>query len=461
MKRKDQKNKFTLNEILPRLAGAKFFIAGAVALSLFAASCKKESPIGLDVQPEGDLLHTRVTDTVSITTYTVKDDSVKTDDLPSGTTLLGSYNDSVFGVAEASVYSQFRLPTNAPNFTGATLDSIVLSLAYEGPSPFYGSITDQQTLKVYQVIETISKDASYYSNQDLDVYPSDLTASGNGYTFTPNVTDSVLVGAKKEKPQVRIPLNINFGYLILTAGQNTNLATNTSFLEFLKGLYIAPANGAQQKGQGSILTFNLLDGKSGVNLYYHIGTEALSYRLQVDASAARFSRFKHNYTGTPVETELSNPSLGQDVSYIQGMAGVKTKIMFPQVKHLTDSGKIAVNHAELIIKGDPSTIHNLYPAPDKLFLLPATSTGSNGNLIGWADFQEGASYYGGTYDITTNEYHFNVSRYVQSIIDGTAADYGLYLIIAGNAVNADRLVIGGGSNPVNGMKLRLTYTKLD
>jgi hypothetical protein len=447
------------NEILPRKRGAKFFIAGSFLMAALA-SCDKDSPVGLDVQPEGDLLHTRVTDTASITTFTVREDSVKTDELPSGTAIIGSYNDPVFGYSAASAYAQFLLPTNAPNFSGATLDSIVLSLAYDGTSPFYGSITDgdMQTFRVYQVVESLSKDASYYGEQTATVYPTDIGFK----TFNPNVVDSVQVGNKKEKPQLRIRLDDTFGNLLLTAGA-TNLANNTNFLQYFKGLNIRPDNGSQPTGTGALLYFNLLDGKTGLTLYYQTATEdSLSYRMLVNSSAARFSHFEHNYPSSgPISAQLQDPSQGQNISYVQAMSGVKTKISFPTIAHLLDSGRVAINRAELVIKADPSYLSNAFHAPDKLFLVPVTSTGNNGDLLSWPDFFAGASSYGGTYNATTNEYRFNVSRYVQAIIDGKTADYGLYLTIAGSAVNGDRLVIGGGSNSAYGMKLRLTYTKLD
>lgn len=444
-----------LNEILPRVDGAKFFIAGALAVTMMA-SCKKESAVGLEVQPEGDLLHTRVTDTLSITSFILRDDSVKTDELTRQ--LAGSYNDPVFGYSAASIYSQFRMPTNGPQLGGATLDSIVLSLAYSGTPPYYGSVSDgdMQTFKVYQVVGTMTKEASYYSNQTMDVYPQSI---GNA-TFNPDITDSVLVGDKREKPQLRIKLDPAFGYLLLNAGE-TNLANNTNFTQYFKGLEIRPETPNQLAGKGAILYFDLLDGSSGLTLYYHTATDTAKYRLQA-SGGAYFMHFTHTYPSTgPVAQQITTPSQGQNLLYLQAMGGTKAKIMFPHIQHLTDSGKVVINRAELVLKADPSFITTMYPAPDRLFVIPVTSTGANGDLFSFDDFIQGSSYYGGTYDATTKEYHFNVSRYVQSIIDGKATDYGLYLAIAGSGVNGSRLVIGGGSNPAYNLQLRLTYTKLD
>lgn len=440
------------------MAGAKFFIAPSLALSLLAVSCNEDSTIGLDVQPEGDLLHTRTSDTASIITYTLREDSVKTDDLPSGTALIGSYNDPVFGYTEASLYSQFQLPTNGPQLGGLTLDSIVLSLAYEGLTRFYGSVTDGdvQTFRVYQVIEDIKKESSYYSNQTVNVYPVPLGSA----TFNPSVTDSVLVGGVKEKPQVRIKLDKTFGQLLMDAG--SNLDNNTVFTQYFKGLLIKPETPNQPTSEGAILYFNLLDGKSGLTLYYKEGTVAKTYRLVVNANTARFGNFRHTYPSSgPVAAQLLDSTLGQNLTYVQSIGGVKAHILFPHLENFTDSGKIAINRAELVIKADPSYIESKYPAPNKLFLIPVTSTGAAGNLLTWPDFQEGLSYYGGIYDPAAKEYRFTINRHIQSILDGRTTDYGLYLVVSGNSVTADRLVMGGGGNPNHRIKLRLTYTKLD
>ena len=461
--KKTEKITFTLNEILPRMAGAKFFIAGVVAASMLVVSCNEDSVIGLDVQPEGDLLNARTTDTVSITTFTVKEDSVKTDDLPSGTAVLGSYNDPVFGQTQASIYSQFLLPTNLTSGFGSnlTLDSVVLALAYESITPYYGSVNDgdMQTVKVYQLTEALSKEGSYYSNEDKDVYPYPIGSA----TFNPrpNPTDSVKVGSVKEKAQLRIRLDSTFGSMLLNAG-SANLGSNTTFLQYFKGLHIKPENSSQAPGEGAILYYNLLDAKSGVILYYKIGTAVQTpYRLVVNSSAARYGRFTHTYpSGGPVKSQLSNPALGQQQTYVQSLGGLKTKLQFPYIADYRDSG-IVVNRAELVIKADPSYISTAYRAPEKLFIVPVTSTGTNGDLLSWPDFGEGASYYGGSYDAAAKEYRFNISHYIQGIISGTVTDYGLYLTVSGSAVNASRLVIGGGNNAAYEMQLRLTYTKLN
>ena len=89
------------------------------------------------------------------------------------------------------------------------------------------------------------------------------------------------------------------------------------------------------------------------------------------------------------------------------------------------------------------------------------------------DYLVGDSYFGGYFLKSDQSYHFNISRYVQQVINGyqTAlytgvdkrTDYGLALIINENRVSANRVMLKSpyhmnGTNK-DGMKLSITYLK--
>ncbi|RYG27493.1 MAG: DUF4270 family protein, partial [Chitinophagaceae bacterium] len=60
--------------------------------------------------------------------------------------------------------------------------------------------------------------------------------------------------------------------------------------------------------------------------------------------------FTHNYTGTAIATQLSNPSVQYPITYLQGLAGVRNKISFPHLQKFANAvGKIVINKAELVI----------------------------------------------------------------------------------------------------------------
>ena len=73
------------------------------------AACEEYSNIGLEVLPGGDLIEIRnrlIKDDIS--SFTHKQDSIRTDE--ASRSLLGSFNDSLFGTTTIDFATQFRLP---------------------------------------------------------------------------------------------------------------------------------------------------------------------------------------------------------------------------------------------------------------------------------------------------------------------------------------------------------------
>ncbi len=408
-------------------------------------SCKKDtSAVGLGFI--GDQLQTVFTDTTTLVTHTVADDSVRTSNTSGN--LLGSYQDPLFGRCEASFFTQFTLSTASPGFgANPVVNRAYLSFAYKG---YYGTF-EKQTVKVYQLISDMSTDKVYYSGDSVEYYQQEI----GSLTFYPQPKYNSSIADDSLKPQLRIPLSNAFGQQLL-AGTAADYVSHTSFVKYFKGLYVKVENPGQPSGTGCIMYFDLGDkDNSKISVTYN-GNQ--TYDFPISGNCARFSRYKHDYTATSMAPQLaSKDSLQQQEVYVQAMAGLKTKIYLPYLKHYTDSGKIAVNKAELIIRADPSKITSDYPEPYRLFALASDSTGKE--LI-ITDYYEGDSWYGGTFDAANNQYVFNIARHVQRLLDGKQKDYGLFLVANLNAITANRVVLGGGdpSSPYK-MRLKLTYTK--
>jgi hypothetical protein len=77
------------------------------------------------------------------------------------------------------------------------------------------------------------------------------------------------------------------------------------------------------------------------------------------------------------------------------------------------------------------------------------------------DANEGDSYLGGSYNSTTQEYRFNIARYIQQVLTGEKNNNGLYLLAGNGSINANRVVLGGAGSSTLPMKLNITYTKLE
>jgi hypothetical protein len=398
-----------------------------------------------------------VTDTLTLITHTVLEDPLRTDEL--SINLAGKMQDPVFGKSVAGIYFQLRLQTNNISLgNDATLDSAVLMLRYSGS---YGDIKKPISLILYQINESMDKDAQYFSNKTFGL----LREIGRAEQITPDLTNEVVTVEGRLPAHLRIKLHQNIAEEIFQQAKDGtgNVANNENFTQYFKGAYLTADEHA---GGNCILYFDLFSATSALTFYYHKpGEDSLNWKIVVNNSSATANFFKHDYTGSVVEFFLNKKTPASDsIVFIQSMAGLKTKVIVPNLKNL---GNIAINKAELIITGikTPLDITSEFEPPARLTLNASDSTGKN-------DFIEDQflsdSYFGGTKEEanaglgnTINRYKFNTALHYQSIANGSKPDYGIYILTFPSNRIADRLIAGGGSHSKNPMKLKLTYTKIE
>ena len=444
-------NKF----VLPNIRKATVL---SVLFLIVLISCKKNGELYPEFNNENLSIH--FTDTLNVVTTLVKDDSIPT--LSAGANLLGIYNDSVFGPASASFYTEITLNGSNVNFgTNPLIDSVVLSMKYVSSNSLYGSIITQQTVDVYRLDENLSK-SDYYSNESLS-YSSYPTPLGS-LTFLPTDTlVQVIQNADTtwQDAHERIRLSDAFGQDILNAGAGTNtIADNTELLSLVKGLYITPSTTVSTTtlapSEGSILYFDMNSSLSTLTIFYRndgIGTEK-SYSFLINSESKKFNHFEHNYSNTEIGKQLNGLSHDSTLTYVQAMGGLKTKIVIPNLKNLGKDGKIIINKAELVFNVS-DVGNNLAPIEN----LALTGINAEGQATFLIDYFEGADYFGGKYDETNRTYTFNISRHIQDLINNNTTDYGMYLVATSSSITANRSVINSFKHPSKNIKLNITYSK--
>jgi len=424
-------------------------------MAIGMVSCKKTpEDIGLPLLPGSDLLNASFTDTASLITHTVKDDSVRTDE--ASIQLMGKYFDPLFGISSASLYAELAPSIFNPIFgTNPTLDSAVLSLVYYNKT-YYGTLEPQQ-FKVYELIEDIDYAATYYSNSALK-----KGAELGSATITPNVNDSTLVGAGKYPAHIRINLRDDFFQKFLT--NTTSYGSNSSFQSFFKGIYVESAVDVSFE-DGAIFSMDMQHTYSRISLFYHnedTTDQIIYFNTTVNnCSCGRFSNFEHDYSvTTEVKAQLSSSDLiQQDKIFIQPMAGVRTKISMPDIETMFAGQKAAINKAELIMYAEPTAVDSPYYKHSKLV---ATIADSTFGPVVMPDYYEGDSYFGGSYDATNKLYKFNIARYIQQVLNGTRENQGLYIIANSRQITVNRTQLVGGSKLLpNRMRLKITYTPIN
>lgn len=432
----------------------RIFIATCLfALALIIASCnKKPDTIGLDLVDYNKL---QVSDTVfSVYAISSKEDSLITDE--TSINLLGSQWSQTFGLAHASFYSHLRLSEVSPDFgTNPQVDSVFFTLVYYG---YYGNINTPLTLRIYEVAEDFyQKDSVYYSNRQLS-YGTELAT----HFFFPSPHDSVAINdSTNTSAELKIPMNSEFINKVFYA-EDTNLSSQEMFVDYFKGIYVT-VDSVNYPGGGSILYFNLLNTRSKITFYYHNDSEdSLNYTLVFNSNNARIENFQHNFSKSTDQNFINmilngDTTAGENNLYLQAMAGIQTRIYFPDLAAWWGQEKYLINEAILII---PCLQGNsYYPVPEKLVMLKQNADTTVSILD---DQNNGESYFGGSVNDSSNGYQFRITYYIQDLLKDTT-DNGLVLYPSGKAIKASEVTLVGTESQESDsarMELRVIYTKL-
>lgn len=426
-------------------------ISGILLLtSLFSFNWGCEQPdLGLEVQNPSDAVNLLRKNDLSIRTSIEREDSVKTDEL--SLNLLGAYNDPILGSMRAGFYTQLRPTASNIDFgDDFVIDSLVLVLPFRG---FYGDLTKLsglQKFSVYRVTEDFTIGNSYYSNDTLSI---DQTPIGQTDYIVPLLLDSANVTGKKEAPQLRIKLQNTLGQEI--HDNPSSLIDGDAFVQFFKGIYVVSQTRNTLAGEGAVLDFSLTSG-ARIDLFYkNASNDSLRVSLAVNENCARFTRFNHTYSNS-IETLLANPTLAGEETYVQTMAGLRTRIDLPDLKSWQAGRKILVNEARIFVPVDIEKTGIYAPNP----LLNLITKGEDGTLQITPDLIIGDSWAGGYYDAVKHEYIFNVSRYIQGILNNLLEDRGLFIQSSGSGISSFRVPLKGGVSENRPVRVELLYQVL-
>lgn len=435
---------------------ARVRLALMIAILAFVlASCKKSpETIGNNLISDNDYIGIYHTENVVIYSHSYLD-SIGTKNVSNG--LLGSMNDPIFGLSQAGFCTQFHLSAEGQSFgENPVMDSLVLQL---GVSGYYGDTTTMQTVHAYVLSDTLSANETYYNHSEIAYDPIDVA---NSFQFYPHPKTKLnAVGSDTISGAIiRIPLSAELGNYLMDLDPEAYSKPDL-FKELFKGLRLqcSPVT-----GDGSIsyiyLTSNTI---TQLQLYYHdqeTPENPMRYNFYVTAADTYFNQITHDYSiGEPdlVSQVLDGDTTsGQQKLYLQTMGGVRAKLFFPEIPHWQDTceGHIIINDAKLIIPA-AAVDSSVYTRPNTMVLVGLNADGTTYLL---PDYLEGSSYFGGTYNATTNSITFRLSEYLQDLIMNTKENLGLSLGINGAGYNAQRIVVNGPDAPQDKMRLSITYS---
>ena len=455
------------------LAFYKLAVCTLVCGSIAFYSCNDPTLVGSDLL-EDLKADVEFTDTVSMISRTITGDSLSTFSPynPFSFTspftgqlrnyLFGNFEDPVMGTSTASIYLQPRLRTLNDDFSGATLDSIVLILPYDSINIYgYGdSLVVNETfgVEVLRVTEDIPNDETLFSNSTFRTDPTPLAS----YEFTPDLSVRPFFSAAGDSTNIRylsIPLSREFGEELL-ARDSTSFADNDALLEFFKGIHVVPT-----RNTAGVLSFLLrpdLSIHAGIYMYYDQGEEEdLVFHLRSANESARNINLQTNNSSPLVQNFLQDSDGSRDTNFIQGMAGVRTQINFPYISALKN---VLINKAELELSVAELEDDNLsqYPPIDQLILLQRNADNTLTPVIDLVIVtqtqREIEDSFGGNLLSSANVYKLNITAAFQEMIDGSLSNE-LVVAALSTTEQANRTILYGANHPSFPMKLNLTFTK--
>lgn len=421
-----------------------------VGIVCTGTSCKKQTyKNGNDLLASQYGINSVLVDTFTLNTYSVMEDRVRCTN--NTYTMLGIYNDPVFGKVNSSIYTNLLLENpGTTNFTNSqTIDSIVLSLQYNG---YYGS-PEHIFTEVYELSELMNVGDTMYQNSTV-AHLSENLVDPNFTSITPKPTEKSIVGTDTLSAQMRIRLKSSFAQHLIDGVAQGKYETQDAFKDFIKGLYIKVTNYNPSSGKGAVYYFNMKAVNSGLTIYYKDeDAVAKSFRYLINDKGVYFNHVDVARANTKVEKLLNDQTLGQKEFYAQAY-GIRAVVEIPGIKKIPANA--IIHSATLDLPFTSYYLDKFYPSASVTIGyyedndLSKPKTIKNGYL----------------YNQTTKSFSIDLNNYASKLLVAQDIVRGLintqtFFIIPDNYVNSAERIIFNGKNTDYKSKPKLTviYTQ--
>lgn len=421
------------------ILSATFLIVGLVGFS-----CKKKnSNIGQNTINQDNILGSKSVDTFSLRTYTLKQDSVITDN--SVLALLGQYQDPVFGTFTSGIYTEVNLEGNNPDFGNLSqviVDSFVLALEYKG---VYGEPSDH-TVEVFKINDPnrLSLDSIYYSFSTFQTDPTNLVLGGHEIQNF-NTSNLTVVDNDTVDPQLRIHLDTNFARNLMnrTVTNPEDFASNEAFLEYFKGIHIK----AISIGSGGVHYFSLNDPASKMTIYYTDDQgEKREFDFIINSDCADFNHVTVDNSGTRVEQVIQDTISGNTEFYAQAFSS-RAIVEIPGLDSLP---KNLVIHKAVLNLPVQYLTGGKYPIGSSVTTALQTNEGLNSlQFLSFATFSN-----------ATKSVSLDLRNHIQEVISGKIDNNGIIISPRLFISSAERIIFNGQMTTNKAKpKLTILYTE--
>jgi hypothetical protein len=432
------------------------YLSFLILLAFF--SCNQDNQSfnigGRYVNVQSDL---RFIDTLTVNSFTVKLDSLRTSGLNDGegAVVVGNYHDPEIGDISASSYFKLKLPGTRTVPSNAVYDSLVLIMVDNDYG--IGDTLRPFTIHVHRVKQTIKlREDNYLYNTSKFTYFSEPLGSR---TYNPRPNNPA-----RDTISVRLNDDLGNDLIQLFLDKDERILQLDNWLSYFKGLTIQ-----SDLSDEAIIGFKTSSSMPVMRLYYHYidFTRISEFRdFQItDYTVNQFNHFEitNPLVNLPISQKDKLPArLTDKQSYIQAGTGIVTRLEIPYLKNLLALHQnMQILRAELILEPVRNTYKTIQlPAEIGLYQsdkynrfgssVMNTTTGSAlvGTLKIDNEYQEGTSY---TFDLTS---------FIQTKITEATDDIPALLITI-TPVDiykiVDRLILGSQINSESKITLKIYY----
>lgn len=437
----------------------KIYLVSAYCLAASLISCDSH---GFEM---GDNWVNESTRTIVIDTCTVQLSTVMLDSLPtSGGShiFVGSYRDEYFGSSTAASYltfdcvDSFGYDDNIDNKRKIRFDSLTVMMTYD--SLYYGDTTQLMTLRLHRLKEQVELDDNgyLYGHSSFAYDPVPIASK----SFRPKPTS-------KRTIEIRMPDELGREFLDKLQ-EGDEIMTNTEkFVKYFNGLVVTADESSK-----AIIGFKSGDS-TRMRLYYHIiaeNREDYTADFTQDQSL-QFTRMTHDRSGTPLQEisrnkkEIISAQTGNK-AFIQGMAGLYTKIEFPHLNKIMELGAYGNIIGAMLyiypVKGSYGG-KTYAPLPDSVVMYVSNEL----NVTTGAITNNNEELQIGNLNIDDN---FNEDTYyeydITEFIKDQLGKFGIYksnlqMIVSDYGNSLNNIVIGNQNLGKNNVKLIIKYSIYD
>ncbi|MEN8155994.1 MAG: DUF4270 family protein [Bacteroidota bacterium] len=434
-----------------------------ITVALLSSCTAWENEMGQDLLPPGDkvfLFHDTIFDIHAYPVSGKRQVSSEWRFDPATKFLLGQLEDTIVGSSEATLFTQFNSSPTFEFITGGTeIDTILLHLYI---ADYFGNKEGEVTIRVHEAIEPLFLDSLYYSDFDAEG-KFDLSILGET-TYIPSESDTL---------EILID-NQAFIQKFMEVTEDTIFRNDSLFKDYFNGLYLTATSIAEE---GAMAQVGLSDAVSRLTLRYYndstevdtiAGKEFVWATFPISQYSQKINLFEHDHSNTFLAGIIDRDSMANPCCYVQGMAGVDTRLSFTNLEEWMEQGKVAINSAKLIFEVVPGEISGI-PLEELPYQLMLRTELDDGTLEPTYDYIASGETFGGAlrtdskgmFQDTSYIYRFNMNLHFQSMVDGAKTDnnFRLYLPDAATNPKISKLWSNLPANPSR-IRLEVVYLKL-